>query len=515
VVDYDDYDYYDYEDTNLQSSQNGVPDFITVTHQVPVATKIPIIEFGRTEFRDILSTSPSLEVVAVTALKSTDISDSPIIYANAHTLTPQAGIQDILFDALRATETTSVTFTPTRIRGRRTSFSHIIPTTIYNVETISTRIVEPVDQNQLLNSLLQQLLLGGGPNPLNPNPLNPLNPLQPNPLLQPQAPVPSTPVTNILTHTSTYVTTITEEQSTVIPITFRGKAITTTLVESSTKVITATEFSTETVVQNVPVQPTAVLPQIPHIAPTQAPLANPQIASLIPALLGVQQANLFNQQNEAALLQQQQQALLLQQQEEALLAQKLQEQQNSFQLTQSQQEELNEQLLAKINLDDFSDEDLANLDIDAVVEAVSRQSQSKTPLHFPNKNLFGTLPLNPTPQEEPKPEAPKSSIITIFKSGSSPGDFTRVFSTVYFDEKRRKRDTNEIHPTKPIFVKKTESLGLDSGLFILGGARGPVEASIFDLTDSFIQSGIVSEKETLSISQVIPTLSLEDASQHP
>jgi len=314
-----------------------------------------------------------------------------------------------------------------------------------------------------------------------------------------------------VTHTSTYVTTITEEDSTVIPITFRGKAITTTLIESSTKVITATEFSTETVVHSVPVvQPAAVLPPI---APTQAPLANPQIASLLPALLGVQQANLFNQQNEQQALLQQQQALLLQQQEDALLAQKIQ-QQNSFQLTEAQQEELNEQLLAKINLDDFSDEDLANLDIDAVVEAVTRQ-QSKAPLHFPDKNLFGTLPLNPTPTEEPIPEAPKSSIITIFKSGASPGDFTRVFSTVYFDEKRRKRDANDIDPSKPIFVKKTETLGLDSGLFILGGARGPVDAPIFDLTDSFIQSGLVSEKETLSISQVIPTLSLEDASQQP
>jgi len=224
---------------------------------------------------------------------------------------------------------------------------------------------------------------------------------------------------------------------------------------------------------------------------------------------------LLNQQNEQQALLQQQQALLLQQQEDALLAQKLQ-QQNSFQLTEAQQEELNEQLLAKINLDDFSDEDLANLDIDAVVDAVTRQqSQSKAPLHFPNKNLFGTLPLNPTPVEEPKPEAPKSSIITIFKSGASPGDFTRVFSTVYFDEKRRKRETNDIDPSKPIFVKKTESLGLDSGIFILGGARGPVDAPIFDLTDTLIQSGIVSEKETLSISQVIPTLSLEEASAQP
>ena len=501
MVDYDDYDYfYDYEDTNLQSSQNGVPDFITVTHQVPVATKIPVIEFGRTELRDILSTSPSLQVVAVTALKSTDINDSPIIYANAHTVAPQPGMQDILFDALRATETTSVTFTPTRIRGRRTSFSHILPTTIYNVETISTRIVEPVDQNQLLNSLLQQLLLGGGTNPLTPA----------QPLLPAGPPLPSTPVTNLVTHTSTYVTTITEEESTVIPITFRGKEITTTLVESSTKVITATEFTTETVVQEVAVQPTAVLPAI---AATAGPGGQPQLASLLPALLGA----LPPQQSEAALRQQQQQLLLQQQQEEARLAQQLreqqqlQQQQDAFDLSDIQQEILNEQLLAKINLDDFSDEDLANLDIDAIVDAVTR-SQSNG-LIFPQKNLFGSLPLNPAPQEELLPEPPKSSVITIFKSGSSPGDFTRVFSTVYFDEKRRKRDVNDINPDKPLFVTKTDDVGLDSGLFILGGARGPVQAPVLDLTGPFIQSGMVAEKETL-FARVIPTMSLE-ASQYP
>ena len=32
---------------------------------------------------------------------------------------------------------------------------------------------------------------------------------------------------------------------------------------------------------------------------------------------------------------------------------------------------------------------------------------------------------------------------TIFKSGKNPGEFTRVISTVYFDEKR-KRDTDSI-----------------------------------------------------------------------
>ena len=524
VVDYDDYDYYDYEDTNLQSSQNGVPDFITVTHLVPVATKIPVVEFGNTELRDILSSSPSLEVVAVTALKSTDINESPVIYANAHTLTPQPGIKDIQFDALRATETTSIAYTPTRIRGRRTSFSHIVPTTIYNVETVSTRIVEPVDQNSLLNSLLQQLLLGGGTNP------SQQNPLLPNPV-----PIQSTPVTNFVTHTSTYVTTITTEDSTIIPITFRGREVTTTLVESSTQVITATEFSTETVVQNVPVIPTpaAVLPQI---AQTQAPnpaLANPQIASLIPAILGAQQANLLSQQQqqEAALLAQQQKIQdLLQQQEEALLAKQFQDELEQFafadSLTEAEQEALNEQILAKINLDDFTDEELANLDLDAVVDAVTGSSSSSisslkpNPLVFPKKNLFGTSPaIKP---KEIQPESPKSSVVTIFKSGSTPGDFTRVFSTIYFDERRRrKRDTleNDINPNKPIFVTKTQALedSLDSGIYILGGPRGPVSADIFDsVSDSYIQSGLNPETETAILTSVIPTMSLELAvSQHP
>jgi len=475
---------------------------------VPIATQIPIVKFGHTELRDILSTSPSLEVVAVTALKSTDISASPIIFANAHTLTPQPGVRDIFFDALRATETTSVTFTPTKIRGRRTSFSHAIPTTIYNVETVSTQVIEPVDQNQLLNSLLQQLLLGQ-----NTNQQSPLRPNQP--LFANQPVGPTTPVTNLVTHTSTYVTTITEEVSSVIPITFRGKPITTTLVESSTKVITATEFSTETQVTSAVIQPTQVIPQLPVIQPTQAPVnplaANPQLASLIPALLGAQQANLFNKQNEAALLQQQ---LLEQQQQqqlaEQLLAQQLAEQERA-EREQEQHDAFNEELLARLNLDDFSDEDLANLgSLEAVVEAVAKQqlnpiSSPKTPIKFPNRNLFGTLPLNPitTAEEISKPEAPKSSIITIFKSGSTPGDFTKVLSTVFLNE-RRKRSSLNIRPSSPLRVVMTEAPLLEAP-FLEGSPRGLVRVP---LPSEDIQSGLVSQEiETHLIHSVISSLS--------
>ena len=97
-----------------------------------------------------------------------------------------------------------------------------------------------------------------------------------------------------------YVTTITEEESTVLPITLRGRAITTTIVESSTKVVTATEYSTETIT-HIPIAPTQALSQI---IPTQAA----GLASLLPALLD---NPLFNNPQQGA---QQQAAAALQQQ---------------------------------------------------------------------------------------------------------------------------------------------------------------------------------------------------------
>jgi len=526
VVDYSDYDYYDYGDTDIQSSQDGgrVPDFITVTHQVPIATRIPVVEFGRTEWRDILSTSPSLEVVAVTALKSTDINNSPVIYANAHTITKQPGIKDVLYDALRATETTSILFTPTLIRGRKTSFSHITPSTIYNVETVSTQIKEPVDQNQLLNSLIQHLLLGGN---------NPLasNPLSPNPVLNPQVPAAQQPPqTQFVTHTSTYVTTLTEEKSTVLPITLRGRPITTTIVESSTKVVTATEYSTETIVNTIAPAPAVGLPPIVATAPI-APGLSPQIASLLPALLG---ANLLSdQQQQQALIIKQQQEALLKAQQEAFLSRQLQEE-----LLRQQQEALNEQLLAKINIEDLSDEELASLDIDDVLEAVSSSSStssSSPKIVFPAKNLFdNTVTATAT---IPNAEGPRSSVITIFKSGDRPGEFTSLLSTVFLDNASSslsttsgaaKRIRRSVDPAAADVIQVTRSQAVETTLSpewtedavsdadannvepTLGGPRGPVYVQLDnDSVDSHLESGLMTEAETLaftSSSSVLPTL---------
>ena len=259
--DYDD-DYYDYDyDVDLQSSQKSVPTEITVTHAVPVRTVIPIRENGIDTFREILTTSPSLEVIAATQLKSTNIGGTPVIYANTQTNTPAPGTKVITFEALRATETTSIVFTPTRIRGLRTTFSDIVPSTIYNIKPVTTSVIEQVDNNELLTQLLLQLLAGkkGGDSALisalSPSPPQPQRPTpQLNPILPNLGINPSPAQTQFLTHTSTYVTTITNTESIVIPITFRGKLIKTTLVETNTEVVTATELSTQTI------KPTAVVP---------------------------------------------------------------------------------------------------------------------------------------------------------------------------------------------------------------------------------------------------------------
>ena len=369
-----DYDYYDYEDEiELESSQNAVPTEITATHLVPVMTVIPVRENGRDQFRDILTQSPSLEVIAATALKSTNIDGSPVIYAHAETNRPTPGTKVITFEALRATETTAIRFTPTRIRGLRTSFSHIVPSTIYNIQPVTTEIIEPVDQNQLLSQLLLNLL--GGQDPNKPSGLTPGSlpglPSLPRAALPPA--VKPSP-TQFITHTNTYVTTLTNTESTVLPITLRGREIKTTLVESKIEVVTATEFSTETIIT-----PTAAtgLPGIPGLGAVQSPI----------------------------------QTLLPQDLQQQLLALQLQQQ------LQQQQQQLNQQILSQVNLDG---------------PELELETQAAAPV-------------------QPDPPQPATSIVTKFVSGKNPGEFSVITSTVFLDEKkRRKRDILSPSPVLPV-----------------------------------------------------------------
>ena len=400
IFDYDDYDY-DY-DLELESSQNSVPDAITVTHRVPVMTQIPVFENGRNALRDILTTSPSLEVIAVTALKSTNIDGSPVIYANVRTETPNVGTQVLTFEALRATETTAIEFTPTRIRGLRTSFSHVVPSTIYNIRPITTSVVQEVDSNALLSSLLLQLL---GQQQKPQAQLFQSTPALPAGLLGLgaglAAPQPAPPATQFITHTNTYVTTLTNVESKILPITFRGREIKTTLVQSKTEVVTATELSTET-----KINPTATAQGGLGGRATQGGGlggvlggGGSPLSTLLPADV--------------------QQQLLV---------------------AQLQQQLLNQQLLSQVNLDP---------------EGTGLVEQTQIPEQLEQLDL-----------------KPSTSVVTIFVSGSTPGDFTRITSTVTLtgdgagsDENERYKRDLLVNPS-PVLppIDKTQAPLLDPSL---------------------------------------------------
>ena len=53
------------------------------------------------------------------------------------------------------------------------------------------------------------------------------------------------------------------------------------------------------------------------------------------------------------------------------------------------------------------------------------------------------------------PSQPDFSVTTIFKSGRNPGEFTRLISTIYFDE-RRKRDV--ILPSGRVDIQQSDSV---------------------------------------------------------
>lgn len=213
---------------------------ITVTHYVPTEVTIPVVNNGVTEHRNIITAQPSTEVLGPSQYSTVTTGDGKplVVIVSEVTGTNIQGQAEITRFLLHETPTTRISHTLTSYAGRRVSQSVIVPTTVYSVENIVSTVQPTLSGNApLANILLSQLLLGQ---------------LGPNPLLQPQA----TPSTQYNTRTTSYITTITKHQSTVIPLTFRGKEILTTLVDSSTDVVTATEFVTDTVV----VTPTAAIP---------------------------------------------------------------------------------------------------------------------------------------------------------------------------------------------------------------------------------------------------------------
>ena len=369
---------------------------ITVTHHIPTEVTIPVVVGKNTEYKNVVTAKLNTEILGPKQY-STSVGNnglSTLVILEEKTAVNQNGLTEITQFLLSETPTTSIIFTPTTIRGRKTSFSHVIPSTIYDAHAVvSTVQPQGLGNNApLANILLSQLLLGNIGFPQQQQAYNPLlgiqQPQQYQQQLQPF--IPATPVTEFKTRTTTYVTTIHEGRSTIVPITFRGSKIYTTVFDDSSMVITATEFITDTIV----------------ITPTQIQPQQPQLNSLLLPLLLQQQQN---------------------QQQQVNPLQNINTLPNSFDI-------LNREALESLSLGD--DKQIQSVTKDEIQQNSREEDYEEEKVEVkPAKKPKHKAPA-PPPQPEKKYD---TSIITLYVSGRRPGEFSTVLSTVLSENPIYKR----------------------------------------------------------------------------
>lgn len=458
--------------SDVQSVENDLQT-ITVTHYIPSEVTVPVVSGHITEYKSIVTAKSSTEIVGpndfAVVLGSNGISST---YLNRETsIINIAGATEHTKYLLHESITSSVTFTPTTIRGRKTSFSHIIPSTAYSVEYIVTTMQPQISENApLANILLSQLLLGN------------LN-LPAHPLIGAvgQQNVPSTiiptsvePITEYRTHTSTYVTTIFDGKSTILPVTFQGKKILTTVYDTTAQTITATEYSVDTIINTLPsVQSVHTVGPAAHVN------------------------NLLLQQ------------LLIQQQHESLV--------------QAISNPTPPQVLLSENLQVLDDgtrtsikSDAIDIEYDSDLVSVSNESQ---PTKGHRKKSRKSSSGNKRSKQEP-------SVITLYVSGRRPGEFSTVLSTVKNEHDhsvslQKRHAVLEIQPTNSIkYVSSIErsknimekndilrdirsSLTIDIGFNDLPDQTASLESIVGDVDLWFANSNRQSSTVTTFIKSVV------------
>lgn len=373
----------------------------TVTHHIPIEVTIPIINGKITEYKSVISATTKLETLLQNQVSTSIGPLGPqLVLVSEATEVGENGPTKLIKFLLHETPTTTVIFTPTTIRGRKTSYSHILPSTVYNVEPVTQTVTPEISANvPLANLLLSQLLLG------NQQPaINPLLALQGQGLI-PQQPVVQTPVTEYKTRTTTYVTTIVDNRETVLTVTFRATPIETTIIDPTTSVVTATEYITDTVVTT----------------PTALAGPQPQFNSLLLPLLLQQQ-----QQQQAAALPLQTANPLLGIATPGLGTPDLSLLQNNVLSNDIYSNSPKPNILSDLNSnEDFSDD---------IVDYKEDAPPPPPPKRVRNK---------PKP---PKPAPPKkTSVVTLYVSGRHPGEFSTVLSTVVTDDTQTVRKREAIY----------------------------------------------------------------------
>jgi len=464
-----DFDTYTYS----QSSFDGT---ITVTHRIPTEVTIPVVNGRVTEYRNVITASASTEVLGPHQYTVSTAKDgNTVLYLTSEvTGTLPGGVTEITQFVIHETPTTSVIFTPTTIRGHKTSYSHIVPSTVYDVEQVVNTLQPQISPNApLANILLSQLLLGNLGLQPNLNPLLALN----NPGSPPS------PTTEFKTRQTTYVTTVTKGMSTIIPLTFRGKEILTTIVDSSTEVITATEFITDTIV----VTPTAALNAG----------SNQLNSLLLPALLQAQLLGGQTQQQPITsnpLLAGLQQQINLQE-TKPVHDISLEDIASELPFRRRQRPSDDTDRLARDSEKELLDDD--------AVQNVKEEENGRDNTFKTSRKKSRTDKKPP----DPPPVPAETSVVTLYVSGRRPGEFSTVISTVTLGDDSsaviKKREVEFVAPE--MFTVEASQVPEIGGSFPTSDDDGYLEHYIMSAMNEVSDQD--SEIETQSLESIIGDVS--------
>uniref|UniRef100_A0A2C9GWR1 DUF4758 domain-containing protein n=1 Tax=Anopheles funestus TaxID=62324 RepID=A0A2C9GWR1_ANOFN len=247
--------------SNIQPSTAA----LTVTFFLPTDTTVSVVANSKTEISLIKTTTTSIEEICTSCFSLTQGPNGLPVHVLNKEITSfnNDGLFEITKFILSSTPTTTISVSQNTFRGRSTAYSATISTTIYEATPFVQTKGKPADPNSVLsnaplaNILLSQLLLGNLGVAPEPNFIPRPTEFLPDPN---RYQVVVTTATDYKTHVKEIVETVTQTKSIVLPVTFQGREILTTVYESDVTSTVITSFITETLTipttSTIRIQPT-------------------------------------------------------------------------------------------------------------------------------------------------------------------------------------------------------------------------------------------------------------------
>ncbi|XP_049546972.1 uncharacterized protein LOC125957954 isoform X1 [Anopheles darlingi] len=248
--------------SNIQPSTAA----LTVTFFLPTDTTVSVVANSKTEISLIKTTTTSIEEICTSCFSLTQGPNGLPVHVLNKEITSfnNDGLFEITKFILSSTPTTTVSVSQNTFRGRSTAYTATISTTIYEATPFVQTKGKTADPNSVLsnaplaNILLSQLLLGNLGGVPEPNFIPRPTEFLPDPN---RYQLIVTTATDYKTHVKEVVQTVTQTKSIVLPVTFQGREILTTVYESDVTSTVITSFITETLTipttSTVRIQPTA------------------------------------------------------------------------------------------------------------------------------------------------------------------------------------------------------------------------------------------------------------------